>query len=804
MTTSTNHSARIPQRAKAQGGLFRKYVVMFVGLVGSALIVSGAVEAYFSYKENRTMLVRIQREKAIAAAAVIKQFMREIESQLAWTTHSSFLSNKEGIEQRRIDYLRLLRQSPAITQIRYLDGNGREQLRVSRISMDIVGSGEDFSQTPEFKEADIERLYVSPVFFRQQSEPYTRIALAGPRKSTGVTVAEVNLKFIWDAITQIRTGGRGYAYLVDSRGFLIAHPQIDLVLRKSDFSSLTQVTAAIEQWRGKIQDGNANAIATNFDGKNVLTAYARIEPLGWTVFVESPLDEAFRPLYESLARTVMLIGFGLVLSIIAGLVLARRVSGPIRRLRDGASRIGAGDLTSRIEVRTGDELEMLARQFNDMAAALQASYETLENRVEERTRELTAALERLRALREVGQAVSSSLDLQHVLETITAHAVDLSGTDAGALYVLDDSEGAFRLRATHKMEEALIGSVETLRVDMGESAIGMATRERRAIQVSDIDAYSGEPMIDLMTGAGYRALLAVPMLRDNNVVGGLVVRRRTPGGFDRVTVDLLQTFATQSVLPIQNARLFRDIQEKSRELEIASQHKSQFLANMSHELRTPMNAILGYTELIVDAIYGPVPEKVLEVLGRVQTNGRHLLRLINDVLDLSKIEAGELVLSIGDYSMSDVLQTVVMATESLAAEKKLDLQLRIPKTLPIGQGDEGRIAQVFLNLIGNAIKFTDAGEVGISVAARNGAFKVSVSDTGPGIPPEQQIRIFEEFHQVDNSNTKEKGGTGLGLAIAKRIVEMHGGAISVDSTPGKGSTFSVSLPLHVEQHRVSS
>ena len=380
----------------------------------------------------------------------------------------------------------------------------------------------------------------------------------------------------------------------------------------------------------------------------------------------------------------------------------------------------------------------------------------------------------------------------------------MSGTNAGAIYVFDDDMGAFHLRATHLMDEDLIGSVETLRIDSGETAVGMATREHRAVEISDIETYSGEPLIDLMADAGYRALLAVPLFRENLIIGALVVRRRAPGSFDRAAIDLLQTFATQSVLPIQNARLFRDIQEKSRELEIASQHKSQFLANMSHELRTPMNAILGYTELIVDTIYGPVPDKVLEVLERVQTNGRHLLRLINDVLDLAKIEAGELDLSISDYSMPDVIQTVVTATESLAAEKDLALQVTIPEKVPIGQGDEGRIAQVLLNLVGNAIKFTDSGEIDISVATNDGAFKVAVSDTGPGIAPAQQQQIFEEFHQIDSSNTKEKGGTGLGLAIAKRIIEMHGGQIRVDSTLGKGSTFSFSLPLHVEQSQVPS
>jgi signal transduction histidine kinase len=252
------------------------------------------------------------------------------------------------------------------------------------------------------------------------------------------------------------------------------------------------------------------------------------------------------------------------------------------------------------------------------------------------------------------------------------------------------------------------------------------------------------------------------------------------------------------VLAIQNARLFSEIEEKSHQLEIASQHKTQFLANMSHELRTPLNAILGYTELVMDSIYGDVPDRMRSVLDRVQTNGRHLLGLINDVLDLSKIEAGQVTLSVAGYSLEDVLQNVLAAVEPLAAVKHLVLKREIQPQLPAGHGDQRRIAQVLLNLIGNAIKFTDQGEVAVAASENGGSFQIAVSDTGPGIAPEEQERIFEEFHQADNSATKTKSGTGLGLAIAKRIIEMHGGRISVESTLGGGSTFRIILPVTVQ------
>jgi signal transduction histidine kinase len=293
--------------------------------------------------------------------------------------------------------------------------------------------------------------------------------------------------------------------------------------------------------------------------------------------------------------------------------------------------------------------------------------------------------------------------------------------------------------------------------------------------------------------------LIVPLLGRDHVIGALVVRRKARGGFPQTTVDLLKTFAAQSVLAIQNAHLFTEIDEKSRQLEIVSQHKSQFLANMSHELRTPLNAILGYTELILDNIYGETPEKMREVLERLQLNGKHLLGLINDVLDLSKIEAGQLTLSLADYSLKEVVYTVFTAVESLATGKKLALNTDIAPNLPTGHGDERRLAQVLLNLVGNAIKFTDKGEVAIKATASDGSFTVAVRDTGPGIVSSDQRKIFEEFQQADNSATKRKGGTGLGLSIAKRIIEMHGGRIWVESEISKGSTFAFTIPVHVNR-----
>jgi signal transduction histidine kinase len=792
---SSNVTAAATGPPEVRGRLFFKYVALFVAVVSLALIAVGLPEIWLSYQEHKDALIRIQREQAEAAAAKIGQFVKEIEGQIGWTTQLPWSGG--ALEQRRFDALRLLRQVPAITELTQLDAAGREQLRVSRLAMDVVGSGADFSKDPKFTEAVAHKIYYGPVYFRRESEPYMTLSMAGTRRDSGVSVAEVNLKFIWDVVSQIKVGERGKAYVVDARSRLIAYPDISLVLRNTDLSRLAQVRAARSGGAGQAPEQVREA--EDIQGRRVLTAHAPVDPLGWLVFVELPYEEAYRPLYASVERSGVVLLGALALAILAGMLLARRMVVPIRALRAGAARIGGGDLSQRIAIKTGDELESLADQFNDMAGRLQESYADLEEKVEVRTQELARSVNELQALGEVSQTINSTLDVENVLRTIVTKAVELSLTDAGAIYVYEEARDEFRLRATYGMSEAMIAALTDRHVGIGETHIGDAARRRESIQVADLSGETPSPVNAIILGAGYRALLIVPLLRPDHIVGALVVRRKEPGEFPRSTIDLLETFADQSVLAIQNARLFREIEEKGRELELASKHKSQFLANMSHELRTPMNAILGYTELILDNIYGEAPEKVRAVLERVQSNGRHLLGLINDVLDLSKIEAGQLTLSLNDYSLKDVVQSVFSAVESLATAKKLALKVEAPAVLPPGHGDEHRITQVLLNLVGNAIKFTETGEVAINASAQNGAFTVAVCDTGPGIAKADQAKIFEEFQQADNSSTRKKGGTGLGLAISKRIVELHGGRIWVESKEGQGSTFSFTLPVKVER-----
>jgi signal transduction histidine kinase len=771
-------------------GLFLKYVVLFVGLVTGVLLINAALDLYFVYQDNRRASIEVQKEKAEAAAQKIESFVREIEHQLGWVTQVQWAALP--VEQRHLDYVRLLRQVPAITELMQIDPQGHEQLRVSRLSMDMMASNIDRSTEPAFVEAMANRVYFGPVYFRKGSEPYLTMAVTHSGRS-GVTIAEINLKLIWDVVSQLRIGRDGYAYVVDRLGRLVGHPDISLVLRGTDMSRLAQVAAALTS--GGQDAGTVDA--RNRAGVSVLSAHAAIPALGWLVFVEVPTLEAQQPVIDTGLRALALLVLGLLIAGGAGALMARRLVVPIRALQRGAERIGSGELHHRLAIRTGDELEALAEQFNRSAAALEESYSGLEQKVEERTAELRESLDQQTATADVLRVISQSpTDVQPVLRAVTAAARRFCGA-TDALIVLRDK--ADSVIAAH--DGLLTASVGRRRLVSIGNLAGRAMLDGLTIHVPDSALLDPKEYADAMTMArehNWRAAVAAPMLREGVAIGTILLRKTEPGAFTPRQVELLETFAAQAVIAIENVRLFTEIQEKSHQLEVASQHKSQFLANMSHELRTPLNAILGYTEMMADGLYGDVGEKAQGVLERVQSNGRHLLGLINDVLDLSKIEAGQLVLAIEEYSVADMVATVLSATESLARAKNLKLGSAVAPGLPTGSGDARRLTQVLLNLVGNAIKFTDQGGVQIRAVRAGDRFEIAVVDTGPGIAPADQARIFDEFQQLDSTSTRRKGGTGLGLSISRHIVELHGGRITVESEVGRGSTFRISLPVHAQ------
>jgi GAF domain-containing protein len=420
--------------------------------------------------------------------------------------------------------------------------------------------------------------------------------------------------------------------------------------------------------------------------------------------------------------------------------------------------------------------------------------------LETRTQALSRSVEQLTALGEVGQAISSSLELETVLKTIVSRAVQLSGMDGGSIFEYDERAEEFRMQAAENVPEDVADDIRRAPTRKGDGALGRTAVTLEPTQVPDTldDSYQSARK-ELLIRAGYRALLAVPLLRDNHLLGGLLVHRKTPGGFPPEVVELLQTFATQSALAIQNARLFREIAEKSRQLEVASRHKSDFLASMSHELRTPLNAILGFNEMILGNIYGEVPPEMKDPLTDIQASGRHLLRLINNVLDLAKIEAGRMELALADYSVHDTVEGVRSTLRPLAAEKGLEFVTAVPEDLPSAYGDPGRITQCLMNLAGNALKFTKTGRVEISVALQDRSLLYRVADTGMGIPSDKIDTLFSEFRQTDATIASEYGGTGLGLSISKKFVELHGGRIWVESELGKGSAFLFTIPLRARE-----
>jgi signal transduction histidine kinase len=447
---------------------------------------------------------------------------------------------------------------------------------------------------------------------------------------------------------------------------------------------------------------------------------------------------------------------------------------------------------------TDDEIALL-QTFADQAVIAIENARLL-SELQARTQELTQSVDTLTALGEVGQAISSTLDLQTVLRTIVARATQLADADAGVIYEYDEQREVFEPRATERLEDDIVQTLVATPVRKGQGATGRLAEVREPIQLADVRAPGEQlPVRDALIRAGYRALLAVPLVREDHLIGGLTVFRKTPGAFAADIVDLLKTFATQSSLAIQNARLFREIAQKSRELEVASQHKSEFLANMSHELRTPLNAIIGFSDVLLQGMFGEMSDKQTEYLQDILASGQHLLSLINDILDLSKIEAGRMELDVAAFDLPTAVDDALLLMRERAGRRGITLERHVDERVGEIHADQRKVKQVLLNLLSNAVKFTpEGGRIDVRAGLANGTAEISVTDTGIGIAPEDHDAVFEEFRQVGQADKKAEG-TGLGLALCRKFVELHGGRIWVKSQIGQGSTFTFTLPLSRRQ-----
>ena len=978
-------------RGMRTGKLVRRYFMISLVLVSSGLLASGLVEIYYSYYEALEQLALLQQEKADNAAFRIEQFFSSIEQGLKTAAKSRELVVKGISPDYRFELGRLLRVLPPIMDLLAIPSTNQQTVQVSRFKPVIPNPSLDqrYREMILAFQSDANLGFqIGAVEFARGSEPYLSVAVPierYPGRLLGALFADVDLRYVTDVISAIAIGENGYAYIVTNTGELIAHPDMSLVLGRANVGSYSQVKLAFEKippgWSGRSIE------ATNFRGRKVFSSFARIPGLNWAVVIEQPAGEINETIYAILLRTSGLILLGLGIALFASVFVARRIVRPLEILGAGVQRIGRGDLEHRLEIKTGDELETFAEEFNKMTSALKLSHSDLERRVQQRTKELTALLDvtasATRSLElgsvlhastekiceifdfdatriflfdrtqtelqlvaehgmntgglvppvflrghgvvgkvaETGEAVifsdvridtkyasmslskaskfnrhnflavfpikskgrtlgvitclgkdprllapeeirlattmadqigpaienlnlfeevrektsqlesinrelsdslaqqtavagtlrvmaSSPSNLQAVFDTILADAARLTSAEGGVIRLMD-ATGTLRFVARFGHSGRPLAELQKASMPADEnSASTKAMRERRAIQIYDIQT-EGPGWRGPVDPGPWRTAVAVPLLQDNDAMGVIVVFRDFVELFTDRQIELLTMFADQSVIAIKNATLFRELQERTRDLEDANDRltqldklKSGFVSNVSHELRTPLTAIGSLVENMLDGVTGPLNDKQSRYISGIKDSTERLDRLIHDLLDLSVIESGKMELRIASFSLHSLMREVAQVLAPVAEKKSITLAL--PPAMNgdhIAWADRDKITQVLTNLISNAVKFTPAaGKVALELEATDDGqwLQVGVSDTGPGIAPAEAKLIFDEFYQINQPGQEKAKGVGLGLAICKKLIDMHGGQIRLESVVGHGSAFTFTVPAYHE------
>jgi len=728
---------------KTRGRLLRKYVSLLVAVVLVGLLLNGILDIWFQYQSERAALVHVQREQAGAVAAKIEQFIKQIQDQIGWTTQLPWVAGAP-FEQRRFDALRLLRQVPAIDEITQLDPTGHEQLRVSRLATDVIGSGVDFSKDPKFTEAVAHRFYFGRVYFRRGSEPYMTLSVAGARQAAGVSVAEVNLRFVWDEVSQITVGEHGHALVIDADDRLIADPDLSLVLRNTDLANLAQVRMA--RARSIEADTQEPQEAKDVMGRPVLTAYAPVKPLGWLVFVEVPKEEAYAPLYTSARRSGFVVLGALCLAILAGVLLARRMVGPIYALQSGAARIGSGELGYRIAIKTGDELEGLASQFNDMAGRLQKSYAELESKVE--------ALRRVEAYFSAGQSIIRTGSWAWNVET-------------GEVYW---SQEVFRI---------LGFDPNSFKPVMGASAALLPDDERKMFD-QRLNAAIRQ-RIDFV----YEYRIVLPDGSKKYVQSVARPSINAAGALEYVGVLMDVTDQRRSEDALRNAQ--NDLARVARLTTMG-----ELAASIAHEVNQPLMAIVTNAETCLAWLADAKPNlgEARHAAERIVRNGHRAGDIIRTIRALARKSSPEMMA----LDLNEVIQEVLTLMAGELRRHEVLLETRLAAGLLPVVGDRVQLQQVILNLVINGIEAMGASKEPPrilrvrSLTTPPDSALVDVEDTGTGIDPANMNRMFDAFF------TTKPNGIGLGLSICRSIVEAHGGRLWASANVPRGSVFHFTVP----------